>query len=185
MAACICSQASAQTDAITGAGKPWEKYQSTESDPYAGIASESGSKAADSDISFDDLIPKNAASMTRIDLLLEAERRGILPQDKLELLQEARRRGLIPARMASDEPRKPVSDSDLIAQLEKKASPPPLRQDYITSEQHKEYAPQLTPQQLEERDRHLRNAIGLTEQLEVMVDQLVVSKKMQCAFPAL
>lgn len=32
-----------------------------------------------------------------IELLLEAERRGILPPDKAELLQEARRRGLVPA----------------------------------------------------------------------------------------
>ena len=32
-----------------------------------------------------------------IELLLEAERRGILPPDKAELLQEARKRGLVPA----------------------------------------------------------------------------------------
>jgi hypothetical protein len=40
--------------------------------------------------------------------------------------------------------------------------------------------PQLTPQQLEERDRHLRNAIGLAEQMEAMVDQVTAEKKMQC-----
>ena len=31
-----------------------------------------------------------------IELLLEAEKRGILPPDKVELLAEARRRGLVP-----------------------------------------------------------------------------------------
>ena len=35
--------------------------------------------------------------MEKLDLLLEAERRGILPADKVELLTEARNRGLIPA----------------------------------------------------------------------------------------
>lgn len=35
-----------------------------------------------------------------LDLLLEAERRGILPPDKAELLAEARRRGLVPAATA-------------------------------------------------------------------------------------
>ena len=30
------------------------------------------------------------------ELLLEAERRGILPPDKVELLTEARKRGLVP-----------------------------------------------------------------------------------------
>ena len=35
--------------------------------------------------------------MADIDLLLEAERRGILPQDRLDMLQEARKRGLAPA----------------------------------------------------------------------------------------
>lgn len=34
--------------------------------------------------------------MSKLDLLLEAERRGILPDDKKELLEEARRRGLVP-----------------------------------------------------------------------------------------
>jgi hypothetical protein len=40
--------------------------------------------------------------------------------------------------------------------------------------------PQLTPQQLEERDQHLRNAIGLLEQVEVMADQIVAEKKVHC-----
>lgn len=40
--------------------------------------------------------------------------------------------------------------------------------------------PQLTPQQLEERDRHLRNINGLIEQMEVMVDQITVEKKLHC-----
>jgi hypothetical protein len=40
--------------------------------------------------------------------------------------------------------------------------------------------PQLTPEQLEERDRHLRNAIGLLEQIEVMADQIVAEKKVHC-----
>ena len=35
--------------------------------------------------------------MEKLDLLLEAERRGILPADKVELLTEARARGLVPA----------------------------------------------------------------------------------------
>jgi hypothetical protein len=34
--------------------------------------------------------------MSRLELLLEAERRGLLPPDKRALLQEARRRGLVP-----------------------------------------------------------------------------------------
>jgi len=34
--------------------------------------------------------------MSKLDLLLEAERRGILPEDKKPLLEEARRRGLVP-----------------------------------------------------------------------------------------
>ena len=34
--------------------------------------------------------------MAKLDLLLEAERRGILPEDKKPLLEEARRRGLVP-----------------------------------------------------------------------------------------
>jgi len=38
------------------------------------------------------------------ELLLEAERRGILPADKAELLAEARRRGLVPARQAEERP---------------------------------------------------------------------------------
>ena len=42
-----------------------------------------------------------------------------------------------------------------------------------------ENQPKLRPQQ-EEANRHLQNAIGLTEQIEVMVDQLTVLKKMQC-----
>src|SRR5262245_3948750 len=33
----------------------------------------------------------------KLDLLLEAERRGILPDDKKDLLAEARNRGLVPA----------------------------------------------------------------------------------------
>jgi len=40
--------------------------------------------------------------------------------------------------------------------------------------------PQLTPQQLEERDQHARNAIGFLEQMEVMVEQIVAEEKMQC-----
>jgi hypothetical protein len=39
-----------------------------------------------------------------IELLLEAERRGILPPEKAELLQEARRRGLVPAAATSAQP---------------------------------------------------------------------------------
>lgn len=39
--------------------------------------------------------------MMDIELLLEAERRGILPPDKLELLAEARRRGLVPGGMTA------------------------------------------------------------------------------------
>lgn len=39
------------------------------------------------------------------ELLLEAERRGILPTDKVELLAEARKRGLVPA--LADQPSKP------------------------------------------------------------------------------
>jgi hypothetical protein len=34
--------------------------------------------------------------MSKLDMLLEAERRGILPADKVEMLAEARRRGLVP-----------------------------------------------------------------------------------------
>ena len=33
----------------------------------------------------------------KLNLLLEAERRGILPPEKLELLAEARKRGLVPS----------------------------------------------------------------------------------------
>lgn len=33
----------------------------------------------------------------KLALMLEAERRGILPPDKVALLAEARRRGLVPA----------------------------------------------------------------------------------------
>jgi len=40
--------------------------------------------------------------------------------------------------------------------------------------------PPLTPQQLEERDRHLRNAIGLIDQMRVLVDQIVAEKKVHC-----
>ena len=35
--------------------------------------------------------------MSKLDAYLEAERRGILPPDKVGVLQEARRRGLVPA----------------------------------------------------------------------------------------
>lgn len=41
------------------------------------------------------------------DLLLEAERRGILPPDKVELLAEARRRGLVPANDGAAAPSSP------------------------------------------------------------------------------
>lgn len=41
-------------------------------------------------------------------------------------------------------------------------------------------APQLTPQQEEERKRHMQNAIGLLEQAEVMLEQITVEKKMHC-----
>lgn len=34
--------------------------------------------------------------------------------------------------------------------------------------------------QLEERNRHLQNAIGLLEQMEVMVDQIAAEKKVHC-----
>lgn len=40
--------------------------------------------------------------------------------------------------------------------------------------------PQLTPQQLEEQNQHARNAIGLIEQMEVMVEQIVAEKKVHC-----
>jgi hypothetical protein len=41
-------------------------------------------------------------------------------------------------------------------------------------------APQLTPQQKEEADRHLKNAIGLIDQLKVDTEQVVVEKKVDC-----
>jgi hypothetical protein len=41
--------------------------------------------------------------MSRLELLLEAERRGLLPPDKRALLQEARRRGLV-AGLEEEEP---------------------------------------------------------------------------------
>ncbi len=37
-------------------------------------------------------------------LILEAERRGILPSDKAELLAEARKRGLVPGEAQAAEP---------------------------------------------------------------------------------
>ena len=37
---------------------------------------------------------------SRLELMLEAERRGILPDDKKGLLAEARQRGLVPASQA-------------------------------------------------------------------------------------
>ena len=40
--------------------------------------------------------------------------------------------------------------------------------------------PQLTPQQLEEREMRLQNIIGLTEQMRAMVDQVAAEKKIQC-----
>ena len=40
--------------------------------------------------------------------------------------------------------------------------------------------PQLTPQQLEERDQHARNAIGLLDQIDAMIDQITVEKKLHC-----
>lgn len=45
--------------------------------------------------------------MAQIDDLLEAERRGILPQDLLSDLQEARKRGLAPAALAAGAPVQP------------------------------------------------------------------------------
>lgn len=42
--------------------------------------------------------------MAKLDLLLEAERRGILPEDKKPLLEEARRRGLVPRLEGSTTP---------------------------------------------------------------------------------
>mgnify|MGYP001810911218 CR=1 FL=1 len=43
-----------------------------------------------------------------LDLLLEAERRGILPADKAQLLAEARRRGLVPGDAPQAAPEKGV-----------------------------------------------------------------------------
>lgn len=64
---------------------PWVEYEST---PATG---------------YEDLIPKASPDTQQLDkgalsfdLILEAERRGVLPPDKSELLAEARRRGLIP-----------------------------------------------------------------------------------------
>src|SRR3990167_1520955 len=42
--------------------------------------------------------------MPSMELLLEAEKRGILPADKKPLLDEARKRGLIPGQAVSEQP---------------------------------------------------------------------------------
>jgi len=42
--------------------------------------------------------------MPNIELLLEAEKRGILPQDKIELLNEARKRGLVASNQSFPSP---------------------------------------------------------------------------------
>ena len=47
--------------------------------------------------------------MSKLDLLLEAERRGILPEDKKGLLEEARRRGLVPGGEADVAPAAPTA----------------------------------------------------------------------------
>jgi len=44
------------------------------------------------------------------DLLLEAERRGILPDDKKLLLAEARKRGLVPPASATEQPQDKLVD---------------------------------------------------------------------------
>ena len=49
--------------------------------------------------------------MANLDLLLEAERRGILPEDKKPLLDEARRRGLVPGGSFMDKADKFVSET--------------------------------------------------------------------------
>lgn len=47
----------------------------------------------------------------RLELMLEAERRGILPPDKLELLTEARARGLVPGADTQAAPERGIGDS--------------------------------------------------------------------------
>lgn len=51
-----------------------------------------------------------------IELLLEAERRGILPPEKAELLQEARRRGLVPAATSAQPSTQPQEPTTQLAQ---------------------------------------------------------------------
>lgn len=53
--------------------------------------------------------------MSEMQLLLEAERRGILPPDKQALLDEARRRGLVPGQGAEGSAEQPEASGDGIA----------------------------------------------------------------------
>ena len=56
---------------------------------------------------------------TTLELMEEAERRGILPQDKLDLLNEARKRGLVASKGVLDSP-----DSSLLSSAGETASEP-------------------------------------------------------------
>lgn len=58
----------------------------------------------------------------KIALLVEAERRGILPADKAALLAEARRRGLVKPTKAQPEPQKPVDPTEGMSTLDKARS---------------------------------------------------------------
>lgn len=49
--------------------------------------------------------------MEKLDLILEAERRGILPPDRQEMLNEARRRGLVPNKEAAPDTKPGLMDS--------------------------------------------------------------------------
>ena len=67
------------------------------------------------------------------ELILEAERRGILPADKAQLLAEARRRGLAPsAEQPKQEQQQAPSQEDVNAFLnQRKTERPPLGLDNL------------------------------------------------------
>jgi hypothetical protein len=62
------------------------------------------------------------------ELILEAERRGILPPDKAELLAEARKRGLVPGETQAAEPTaQPIAEPAAQLAAEQMPQPEPMQ----------------------------------------------------------
>lgn len=58
--------------------------------------------------------------MSKLEMLLEAERRGLLPPEKLGMLNEARSRGLVPGGAAQDQQKAPSRDLSALSQGERR-----------------------------------------------------------------